>query len=316
MVVNDAVRAAEPRAAGKPARVVGGEGHDVRKAVFPAAGLGTRMLPATKAMPKEMLNVVDRPLIQYGVEEAVASGLSQIILVTAAGKSAMEDHFDTPAALVRLLQKKGDTKTLAAMHAIDTMAQVAAVRQREAHGLGHAVLMARPLVGDEPFCVFLPDDIIDNPEDACMAQLLRVYERYRCPVIAVERAPREDVSKYGILAVQQVEPRLYRVEDMVEKPSVAEAPSDLAIMGRYVLTPDVFDALDRTPPGAGGKIQLTDALRLLLETTPIYAYEYVGRRYDCGSKLGYLQATVELALQRPDLAHDFRGALEDALRRA
>ena len=174
--------------------------------------------------------------------------------------------------------------------------------------------MARPLVGDEPFCVFLPDDIIDNPEDACMAQLLRVYERYRCPVIAVERAPREDVSKYGILAVQQVEPRLYRVEDMVEKPSVTAAPSDLAIMGRYVLTPDVFDALERTPPGAGGEIQLTDALRQMLATTPIYAYEYVGRRYDCGSKLGYLQATVELAIQRPDLARDFRRVLEDALR--
>jgi UTP--glucose-1-phosphate uridylyltransferase len=273
------------------------------------------MLPATRAVPKEMLNVVDRPLIQYGVEEAVASGLSQVILVTAAGKSAMEDHFDTPAALVQLLEKKGDTRALEAMYAIDELAQVAAVRQREARGLGHAVLMSRPLVGDEPFGVFLPDDIIHNPGDPCMAQLLRVYRRYRCPVVAVERVPRQDVSKYGILAVREVEPRLFQIEDMVEKPPVDQAPSDLAIMGRYVLTPDVFDALERTPPGAGGEIQLTDALRLLLETTPIYAYEYVGRRYDCGSKLGYLQATVELALQRADLAHDFRRALEDALRR-
>jgi UTP--glucose-1-phosphate uridylyltransferase len=193
------------------------------------------------------------------------------------------------------------------------MAQVATVRQREALGLGHAVLMARALVGDEPFCVFLPDDIIHNPGDPCMAQLLRVYERYRCPVVAVERVPREDVYKYGILAVREVEPRLSQILDMVEKPSVADAPSELAIMGRYVLTPDVFDALDRTPPGAGGEIQLTDALRLLLKTTPIYAYEYQGRRYDCGSKLGYLRATVELALERPDVAEEFRAVLARAL---
>jgi UTP--glucose-1-phosphate uridylyltransferase len=305
MAVPDDVRGATVPAPAAPHSTA------VRKAVFPAAGLGTRMLPATKAIPKEMLAVVDKPLIQYSVEEAVASGLTHIILVTAAGKSALEDHFDTPAALAQLLARKGDHKTCEAMRRIDELAQISSVRQREALGLGHAVLTARPLVGDEPFGVFLPDDIIYHPSDPCMAQLLRVYERFQAPVLAVEQVPRQDVPKYGVLAVRQVEPRLYQVLDMVEKPRVEDAPSCLAIMGRYVLVPAIFDALEGTPPGAGGEIQLTDGLRRLLREGPIYAYEYTGRRYDCGSKLGFLQATVELALHHPDLGEEFRRLLRD-----
>jgi UTP--glucose-1-phosphate uridylyltransferase len=284
----------------------------VRKAVFPAAGLGTRMLPATKAQPKEMLNVVDKPLIQYGVEEAVAAGLSQVILVTAAHKSSMEDHFDLAPELERLLERKGDTKTLAEVRRVAQMAQICSVRQQQALGLGHAVLVAKDVVGDEPFAVFLPDDIIDSGDDEpCMRQLLRVHERLGCSVIAAERVPAEHVSRYGILAVREVEPRLYQVLDMVEKPRVGEAPSNLAIMGRYVLTPDIFPMLEQTSAGAGGEIQLTDGLKRLLEHQTIYAYEYVGRRYDCGNKLGYLRATVELALKRDDLKVDFRRILEE-----
>ena len=271
------------------------------------------MLPATKALPKMMVTVVDRPLIQYGVEEAVASGLDQIILVTAAGMSALEDHFDVAAELERLLEHKGDTATLAEVRRIASLAQVSAIRQKQPLGLGHAVLVARHLVGDEPFAVFLPDDIIWNPGDPCMAQLLRVYDRFRCSVIAVERVPRQHVTRYGVLAVREVEPGLFRVEDMVEKPPVEQAPSDLAIMGRYVLTPNVFDCLERTAPGAGGEIQLTDGIKLLLAEQPVYACEYRGRRYDCGNKLGYLRATVELALQRPDLADGVRALLDEVV---
>jgi UTP--glucose-1-phosphate uridylyltransferase len=283
--------------------------HGVRKAVFPAAGLGTRMLPATKATPKEMLNVVDRPLIQYGVEEAVASGLSQIVLITAANKSAIEDHFDSSPELERLLERKGAQADLNELRRIQGLAEVISIRQKAALGLGHAVLLAKDVVGNEPFAVFLPDDIMHCPAEPCMAQLLAVYARYGRPVIAVERVPRADVSKYGILSVEEVGPRLFRILDMVEKPSIDEAPSDLAIMGRYVLTPDVFEKLEQTQPGAGGEIQLTDAIRQLLREGPVYAYHYDGRRFDCGSKLGYLQATLELALERPDLRDDVRALM-------
>ena len=287
--------------------------HGVHTAVFPAAGLGTRMLPATKASPKEMLNVVDKPLIQYAVEEAVDSGLDTIVFVTAARKTAMEDHFDYAPELERLLESKGKHAERDEMRRIADLASIAYVRQKEARGLGHAVLCAMPVIGDQPFAVFLPDDIIDAGDDPVMAQLLRVYAERRAPVVAVERVPRQDVTKYGILAVEHVAPRLFRIKDMVEKPSVADAPSELAIMGRYVLTPDIWDALQRTQPGAGGEIQLTDGLRLLLERGDVYAYEYIGRRYDCGSKLGYLQATVELALKRSDLGADFRDYLAELL---
>ncbi len=289
--------------------------HDVRTAVFPAAGLGTRMLPATKASPKEMLNVVDKPVIQYGIEEAVASGIERVVLVTASGKSMMEDHFDYAPELERQLEAKGKTAERDEMRRIANLAQLVYVRQKEARGLGHAVLQARPVVGREPFCVFLPDDIMDGGDDPVTAQLLRVYAERRRPVIAVERVPRQDVPKYGILAVEEVGPRLFRIRDMVEKPGVEDAPSDLAIMGRYVLTPDVFDALERTAPGAGGEIQLTDGIKALLDDG-VYAYEYTGRRYDCGSKQGYLQATVELALKRPDLRAEFRAFLGDLATRS
>jgi UTP--glucose-1-phosphate uridylyltransferase len=285
--------------------------HGVHVAVFPAAGLGTRMLPATKASPKEMLNVVDKPLIQYGVEEAVSSGLDTIVLVTAAGKTSMEDHFDYAPELERLLEAKGRIEDRDDMRRIADLASVAYVRQKEARGLGHAVLCAQPIVGHQPFAVFLPDDIIDAGDDPVMAQLLRVFAERKRPVVAVERVPRPDVTKYGILAVEDVAPRLYRIRDMVEKPSVADAPSELAIMGRYVLTPDIWDALESTPPGAGGEIQLTDGIKGLLAQGDVYAYEYVGRRYDCGSKLGYLRATVELALKRADLGAEFREYLTD-----
>jgi UTP--glucose-1-phosphate uridylyltransferase len=283
----------------------GAQAHGVRTAVFPAAGLGTRMLPASKASPKEMLTVVDKPVIQYGVEEAVGSGMERVVLVTAGGKSAIEDHFDYAPELERQLAARGKTAERDAVRRIADLAHVACVRQKEQRGLGHAVLQARPLVGEEPFCVFLPDDIMDGGDDPVTAQLLRVFAERRRPVLSVERAPREDLPKYGILAVEEVAPRLFRVLGMVEKPRIAEAPSDLAIMGRYVLTPDVFDALERTAPGAGGEIQLTDGIEALIPDG-VYAYEYTGRRYDCGSKQGYLEATVELALKRPDLGPAFR----------
>jgi len=287
-----------------------GLAHGVRAAVFPAAGLGTRMLPATKASPKEMLNVVDKPVIQYGVEEAVASGLDLIVFITAAGKTMMEDHFDYSPELERQLEAKGKHAERDEMRRVAELAQIAYIRQKEARGLGHAVSVARPIVGDAPFCVFLPDDIIDAGDDPVMAQLLRVYAQYTRPVVAVERVTREDAPKYGILAVDDVAPRLFRIKDMVEKPSVEQAPSDLAIMGRYVLTPDIWQALEDTAPGAGGEIQLTDAIKLLLQRGDVFAYEYTGRRFDCGTKSGYLQATVELALKRPDLGPDFRAYLE------
>ncbi|HEU5318227.1 MAG TPA: UTP--glucose-1-phosphate uridylyltransferase GalU, partial [Chloroflexota bacterium] len=286
---------------------------EVRKAIIPAAGLGTRFLPATKASPKEMLNVVDKPVIQYGVEEAVDSGLDTVVLVTAARKTIMEDHFDYAPDLERALEAKGRTADRDEMRRIADLANVVYVRQKEARGLGHAVLCARPVVGDQPFAVFLPDDIIDAGDDPVMAQLLRIYAEKRRPVVAVERVPRQDVTKYGILAVEDVAPRLFRIKDMVEKPSVTDAPSELAIMGRYVLTPDIWDALETTRPGAGGEIQLTDGIKALLARGGVYAYEYVGRRYDCGSKLGYLRATVELALSRADLGPDFRAYLIDLL---
>jgi UTP--glucose-1-phosphate uridylyltransferase len=271
------------------------------------------MLPATKASPKEMLNVVDKPVIQYGVEEAVNSGLDHVVIVTAAGKTIMEDHFDYSPDLERLLEAKGKEAERDEMRRIADLAAISYVRQKEARGLGHAVLCAKPIVGDAPFCVFLPDDIIDAGDDPVMAQLLRVYAERRRPVVAVERVAREDVSKYGILAVEDVAPRLFRIKAMVEKPKLTDAPSDLAIMGRYVLTPEIWEALERTTPGAGGEIQLTDGIARLMEQGDVFAYEYEGRRYDCGSKLGYLRATVELALARDDLGGDFRTYLDELL---
>jgi UTP--glucose-1-phosphate uridylyltransferase len=283
----------------------------VRKAVFPAAGLGTRFLPATKAQPKEMLPLVDKPIIQYVIEEAVASGLTSIIIVTGRGKNAIEDHFDVSAELERLLQERGKTELLEQVRAISSMINVCYVRQGETLGLGHAVLMAKDLVGDEPFAVMLGDDIIDSAVP-CMKQMVEVFEKHQGPVIAVHRVPREEISAYGVIdgLPEGDSGRVYRIRDMVEKPSVAEAPSDLAIIGRYVLTPDIFEALERTPRDAAGEIQLTNGLRALARKRPLYGYRFEGVRHDAGNKLGFLKATVEFALKRDDLGGPFREYLK------
>ncbi|HEV7475844.1 MAG TPA: UTP--glucose-1-phosphate uridylyltransferase GalU [Pyrinomonadaceae bacterium] len=281
----------------------------VRKAVFPAAGLGTRFLPATKASPKEMLPLVDKPLIQHVVEEAVASGIESIIIVTGRGKSAIEDHFDVSFELEKLLEERGKKAELKAMRAISEMARVSYVRQQEALGLGHAVLQARDLVGNEPFAVMLSDDIIDA-ETPALKQLLDVYEKYDAPVVAVFEVAGEAISRFGVIDGEEVEPGVYKINDMVEKPPFAEAPSDLAIIGRYVLTPDIFDEIEKTTPGAIGEIQITDAMRSLLKKRPFYAVRFEGTRYDAGDKLGFLIATVQFALQHDELAAEFREYLK------
>src|SRR6266516_4139072 len=280
----------------------------VRKAVFPAAGLGTRFLPATKASPKEMLPLVDKPLIQYVVEEAVASGIESVIIVTGRGKAAIEDHFDISFELESLLRERGRDEELAQVRRISDMVQVSYVRQREALGLGHAVLQARALVGDEPFAVMLSDDVIDSQTPA-LKQLINVYEKYDTPVIGTMQVAGEAISRFGVIDGEEVEAGVYKIRDMVEKPVFSEAPSDLAIIGRYVLTPDIFDELEKTRPGAIGEIQITDAMRSLLKQRPFYAVRFEGTRYDAGDKLGFLIATVEFALKRPDLAQDFRDYL-------
>ena len=281
----------------------------VRKAVFPAAGLGTRFLPATKASPKEMLPLVDKPLIQQVVEEAVASGIESIIIVTGRGKTAIEDHFDVSFELEQLLEDRGKPELLAQMRAISSMARVSYVRQQVALGLGHAVLQAEDAVGDEPFAVMLSDDIVDS-ETPALKQLLDVYERYQAPVVGTMQVTGEAISRFGALAVEEVEDGVYKVTDMVEKPPFAEAPSDLAIIGRYVLTPDIFAEIKQTEPGAVGEIQITDAMRSLLKKRPFYAVRFKGTRHDAGDKLGFLIATVEFALKRPDLAPEFRQYLK------
>jgi len=281
----------------------------VRKAVFPAAGLGTRFLPATKAQPKEMLPLVDKPIIQYVVEEAVASGLTEIIIVTGRGKRAIEDHFDAAFELEYYLQDRGKLEELAEIKTISELASVSYVRQREPLGLGHAILCARALVGEEPFGVFLGDDLI-VASSPCMRQLLGVFERYGGPVVAVERVPGDQISRYGVIRPKPLEGNVYEVLDLVEKPAAREAPSDLAIIGRYVLTPDLFPVLAETRPDARGEIQVTDALRTLRRTRALYAVEFEGKRYDTGDKLGFLKATVEFALARPDLAEPFRAYLK------
>ena len=281
----------------------------VRKAVFPAAGLGTRFLPATKSSPKEMLALVDKPLIQYVVEEAVASGIESVIIVTGRGKAAIEDHFDVSFELEKLLAERGKAAELKAMRAISEMARVSYVRQKEALGLGHAVLQARDLVGDEPFAVMLSDDIIDSRTPA-LKQLLDVYEKYDAPVVAVFEVAGEAISRFGVIDGEEVEPGVYRIKDMVEKPKLADAPSDLAIIGRYVLTPDIFAEIEQTQPGAIGEIQITDAMRSLLKRRPFYAVRFEGTRYDAGDKLGFLIATVAFALKHPELAEDFRDYLK------
>ena len=281
----------------------------VRKAVFPAAGLGTRFLPATKASPKEMLPLVDKPLIQYVVEEAVASGIESVIIVTGRGKSAIEDHFDVSFELEALLRERGKEDDLRLVREISDMVRVGYVRQREALGLGHAVLQARDWVGDEPFAVMLSDDIIDSKTPA-LRQLIDVYEKYDSPVVATMQVEGEAISRFGALDVDEVTDGVYRIKDMVEKPSLSAAPSDLAIIGRYVLTPDIFDEIEATTPGAIGEIQITDAMRSLLKKRDFYAVRFEGIRYDAGDKLGFLIATVEYALKHTELAPDFRSYLK------
>ncbi len=284
----------------------------VRKAVFPAAGLGTRFLPATKALPKEMLPLVDKPTIQYGVEEAVAAGISNIILVTGRGKNAIEDHFDVSAELEAFLESRGKLEQLEEVRSISRMISVSYVRQGEPLGLGHAVLVTENVVAGEPFAVVLADDVIDA-EPGGLQQMIAVYERTDSPVIAVERVPDEQVSSYGILDVEpapEVGPRAYRIRDMVEKPPRAEAPSNLAIIGRYILTPDIFPALRETERDKSGEIQLTNGMKRLLRQRPMYAYEIDGVRHDTGNKLGFLKAVVYFGLKRPDLAGPFREYLE------
>jgi len=276
----------------------------VRRAVFPVAGLGTRFLPATKAQPKEMLPLVDKPVIQYVVEEAIASGIVHATLVTGRGKNAIEDHFDVSAELERLLERRGDTAKLETVRAISRLIEFSYVRQKEALGLGHAVLTARPVVGDEPFAVFLGDDII-HAAVPCMAQLLAVHARYGGCVVAVEEVERERVSSYGVVDAQEVEDGVFRVSDLVEKPPVDEAPSNLAIIGRYVLAPEIFPCLAETGPDRKGEIQLTDGLRAVMKQVPIHAVRFKGTRYDTGNKLGFLKATVEFGLRRADLGGEF-----------
>jgi UTP--glucose-1-phosphate uridylyltransferase len=282
----------------------------VRKAVFPAAGLGTRFLPATKAQPKEMLPVVDKPLIQYGVEEALHSGVPNIIIVTGRNKGSIEDHFDVSFELEHVLEAKEKRDLLAIVRNVSDLINVAYVRQKEALGLGHAVFRARELVGAEPFAVVLSDDVIEA-EVPCLRQLLDVYEFFGASVLALMEVPAESVSAYGIVDAEPVEhngtsDRLFRVRNLVEKPAPGKAPSRLAIIGRYVLTPEIFDSLDGMEPGAGDEIQLTDALRHLLRNRPIYGLKFEGTRYDAGDKLGFLKATVEFALKRQDLGEAFR----------
>jgi UTP--glucose-1-phosphate uridylyltransferase len=284
----------------------------VRTAVFPAAGLGTRFLPATKAQPKEMLVLVDKPVIQYGVEEAVASGINNIVIVTGRGKNAIEDHFDRAVELESFLEQRGKKEQLEEIRKITQLINVAYVRQGEPLGLGHAVLVARNLVGGEPFAVVLGDDVIDAAPPA-LKQMVEVFERVDGPVLAVERVPPEDVSSYGIVAVDETSdlgPGVHRITSLIEKPPRDEAPSNLAIIGRYILTPDIFDALDATARDRTGEIQLTNGLRELQKKRPIYACEISGVRHDTGNKLGFLKALVYFALKRPDLAEPFRRYLE------
>ncbi len=284
----------------------------VRKAVIIAAGRGTRFLPMTRTQPKEMLPLVDKPLIQYGVEEALNSGIEQIIIVTSHGKEAMEDYFDRSLELEHFLEQKGDKEHLSQVRELAEMADVCYVRQKEQKGLGHAIFTARDVVGDEPFAVILPDDIIDS-KVPCLKRMIDIYDKYGAGVVAVERVRDEDTRKYGIIEPQDVADRIYRVLSLVEKPEPAQAPSRLGIVGRYVFTPQIFDVLAVTPPGKGNEIQITDAMQLLLEQQKFYAFELEGIRHDTGNPLGWLKANVALALKRKDLGPELREYIKKLL---
>lgn len=281
----------------------------INKAVIPAAGFGTRFLPATKSQPKEMLTVVDKPLIQYGVEEAVQSGISQIGLITSRGKTAMDDHFDSSPELELFLEEKGKLDFLQEVRRIANLAEFCAIRQKKALGLGHAILMSESFVGKDPFAVLLPDDIFDCPSP-CTQQLINVYSEYEATVIVLGRVDEEGTKKYGIIKPKQISERLFQIEDMIEKPGPEKAFSDLGILGRYVFNPEIFEAIRRTAPDHRGEIQITDAIKLLLESRPVYGYLFEGKRYDAGDKMGFIQATVALALKRPEFGGQLRAFLK------
>jgi UTP--glucose-1-phosphate uridylyltransferase len=285
----------------------------IRKGVIPAAGLGTRFLPASKAVPKELLPIVDKPSIQYIVEEAVASGIEQIVLITARGKGAIEDHFDVSTELEELLKKQKKKDLLQMVKDLSEMVKIIAVRQKEPKGLGHAVLCAREAVGEEPFAVLLGDDLVDA-EPPCLAQMMEVFRQKRGGVIALVRVPKSETHLYGIIRGEQVDERIYKIQELVEKPTSDKAPSNLAVIGRYLLPPEIFPILEKTPPGKGGEIQLTDALQTLTRTMPLYGYEFTGDRYDAGDKFGYLQANVAFALKRPELAERLKNYLKEVIR--
>ena len=277
----------------------------IRKAIIPAAGLGTRFLPATKAQPKEMLPIVDKPTIQYIIEEAIASGIEEILVITGRSKKSIEDHFDRNVELEMELEKSGKTELLDLVRDISDMVDIHYIRQKEPRGLGHAIYCAKTFVGDEPFAILLGDDVVYNEEKPCLKQLIDCYNEYRTSVLGVQTVPQENVSKYGIVDGKHIEGRVYKVKGLVEKPSPEEAPSNVAILGRYIITPQIFEILENTKPGKGNEIQLTDALETLIRNEAMYAYDFEGRRYDVGDKLGFLQATVEFALKREELREDF-----------
>lgn len=277
----------------------------IRKAVFPAAGLGTRFLPATKASPKEMLPLVDKPLIQYAVEEAVSSGIESILIITGRDKSAIENHFDISFELEQLLKEKGKDEMFALVRAVSDIANVSYTRQKQALGLGHAIYQAKDFVGNEPFAALLADDLVDS-EVPALKQMIDVFEKYQAPVIATMQVDGEAISRFGVIDAEEIGEGVYLIKDMVEKPAYADAPSDLAIIGRYIFTPDIFEAIEQTTPGAGGEIQITDAMKLMLKKRPFYAVKLEGKRHDAGDKLGFLMATVEYALKREDLGGAFR----------
>jgi len=284
----------------------------VRKAVITAAGWGTRFLPITKAQPKEMLPLVNKPLIQYSVEEAINSGIEQIIIVTALGKRAIEDYFDRSFELEDVLEQKGEIKLLQEMRELSNLVDICYIRQKEQLGLGHAVLTAKSIVGEEPFAVLLPDDIIDGKMPV-LKQMIRVYEQYKTNIIGVEHISSKDTTKYGIIEPRRISGRIYQVLSLAEKPEPAQAPSDLGVVGRYILMPQIFDVLEVTPPGKNQEIQLTDALQLLLRQQAIYAYEFEGVRYDTGTPLGWLEATIAVALKDPDIGQELREYLRQFL---
>lgn len=282
----------------------------VRKAIIPAAGLGTRFLPATKAQPKEMLPIVDKPTIQYIIEEAVASGIEEILIVTGRNKKCIEDHFDRSVELELELEKSNKDEMLEMVKEISDIADIHYIRQKEPRGLGHAILCARAFVGDEPFAVLLGDDVVDS-EVPCLKQLMDCYDEYKTSILGVQTVPKDDVNKYGIVDGLHIEDRVYKVKNLVEKPAIEEAPSNVAILGRYIITPQIFNILEETKPGKGGEIQLTDALETLISQEAMYAYNFEGKRYDVGDKLGFLQATVEFALKREELREPFMNYLEN-----